>query len=75
MPEPRKPRARRIRSRAAPPHADVAIVTLILERATGGMTIDETFSTRMETWAMLEWALEVCENHIKSPNADDGKDL
>ena len=41
---------------APPPFGDVAMVTVVLDRATGTVEIDDTFSTPAETYYALEKA-------------------
>lgn len=49
-------------TRAAVPLEDSALVLVTLDRATGRVSYDDTFSTPMETWAMLSQATQhACE--------------
>lgn len=51
---PEKPaRKTPVRSRAPKPLGDIAIVTVYLDRATGKVDVDDTFSTPLETRGML----------------------
>jgi hypothetical protein len=54
--------------------AEVAIVTVMLDRATGKVTLDTTFSTPGETAIMLEYANEIADAVVDLANGRERAD-
>jgi hypothetical protein len=55
-------------TRAATQLPDIAIVSVMLDRKTGLVDYDDTFSTPMETWAMLSQACARASERIDEVN-------
>jgi hypothetical protein len=51
--------------------ADRAVVVLTLDRASGQVSVDESLSTPMETWAIIGRALESASEVAALPLYDD----
>lgn len=51
-----------------PDQPDCAIVTVMLDRATGKVTLDTQFSTPGETAIMMEYANEIADEVIDAVN-------
>jgi hypothetical protein len=53
---------------------EVAIVTVMLSRTTGKVTLDTTFSTPGETAIMLEYAGEIADAVVDTANGRERAD-
>jgi len=54
----RRPQRPVAAGRAPAPLADIAIVTVYLDRPTGAVTVDREFANPLEAWAMLAHAAD-----------------
>jgi hypothetical protein len=59
------------KTRVPPVEDSKAFVIVELDRRTGLVTVDDEFSTPMETWAMLDWATEAYGRQLEALHGSD----